>query len=113
MKAVRLLLVVLWALFGLTATAHAMPVSMDASPCGMPAAEMAVVDMPSTAPASKQAPHDDQGTMPCCSQPVIVAPAEIAVPVALRVEAVRLSPAPARVLTGLILPSEPRPPQTA
>ncbi len=107
MKMVRALLVLLWALFGLTATAHAQsPASGEAMPCHMAGGSMtSMPHMPKpTVPA-------DSGAMPCCSQPVIIAPEEVVVPVFVATTPLQLSPSPARPLTGLSVSFEPRPPK--
>ncbi len=108
MRAVRALLVVLWAIFGLTATVHAQnSASSDQMPCHMAGGSMtSMPHMP------KPAVPADTGAMPCCSQPVIVAPDAIVVPVSMTSAPLRLSPSPARPLTGLSVPFEPRPPKS-
>lgn len=103
MTAVRTLLACLWLLFGLTATAHAgmaMPVSDP--PCHDQSAD----HHPSPAPKSQSA------LMPCCSQPVAIAPVEVFVPSIAHVEYLRLTPAPTRKLSSLALAHEPPPPKS-
>ena len=102
MKAVRTLLACLWMLFGITATAHA--------GMAMPAAEP---------PCHEQADHHQtpepksQPTMmPCCSQPVVIAPAEVFVPSVARVEYLSLTPAPVLKLSSLPPVHEPPPPKS-
>lgn len=106
MKATRAILAFLWLLFGLTATAHAGNAPKAEPPC----------HVAQTAPSHSHlppAPRDDQTVMPCCNQPVLVAPAEIAVPQAAGLQLARLTPAIAPALTDHIPTFEPRPPKTA
>jgi hypothetical protein len=107
MKAVRAVLAFLWLLFGVTATAHAASPATAEQPCHT----MAVAGSHAHLPPS--APRDNQSFMPCCSQPVVIAPLEFTVPIAIRMQAVRLKPAPAVPLAGHVPAFEPRPPKTA
>lgn len=102
MKTVHALLACLWVLFGITATAHAgmaMPVSDP--PCHEQAGNH-------KAPAAKS----QQTLMPCCSQPVIIAPAGVLVPAVARVEYLNLMPAPVLKLSSLPPVHEPPPPKS-
>jgi len=101
-KTVHALLACLWMLFGVTATAHAgmaMPVSDP--PCHQQAGNH-----------KTPAPKSQQALMPCCSQPVVIAPAEVLVPSVARVEYLSLRPAPVQKLSSLPPVHEPPPPKS-
>jgi hypothetical protein len=99
MRLLRALLAVIWLLFGLSATAHALPEAQNVCHMGM---------------KTQHAPmRSDQGVMPCCSQPVVIAPEPAFVPQARKPVPIRLSPAPASIPAGLSVPAEPRPPRNA
>ena len=93
----RLLLAVIWLIFGVTATANATP-QPDCAMTGMKHHHSRPGD---AAPAA----------MPCCSQPALVASPATACPVERASTYVRLTPAPVPLLTGTILVLEPRPPK--
>ena len=111
MTALRTLVVLLWAIFGLTTTAYASTTMaapqttmnmMDGMPCHVTEGSM----------ASHQAPQDAPTAMPCCSQPVVVAPQPVTAPAVVRTVTARLSALPHLPLNGLSVASEPRPPKT-
>lgn len=100
MKALYALLAAIWLLFGVTATAHAMPQTKSA-PCH----EM-------TAHHGKKAPVSapDQGVMPCCSQPAALPAASVSLP-ALAVSPVRHEAPPPAAMADIVTQQDPRPPQ--
>lgn len=103
MKAIRALLACLWMLFGITAAAHAgMATPISDPPCH----DQAANHHQATAQKAQQA------LLPCCSQPVGIAPAEVFVPSAARVEYLRLTPAPVLKLSSLPSTHEPPPPKS-
>jgi hypothetical protein len=103
MKIVRALLACLWVLFGVTATAHAgMALPASDPPCHDQAADHHQTPEPRSKPT----------LMPCCSQPVVVAPADVFLPSIVRVEYVHLTPTPVRKLTGVTPAYEPPPPKS-
>jgi len=98
-KAVHAFLAAVWLLFGLTATAHAMP--QNHAPCH----EMAM-HHDKKAPA----PLPDIGMMPCCSQPAALPASDFTLP-ALTTTRLQHEAQPAAVLSGIVTPQDPRPPQ--
>ncbi|HVZ30054.1 MAG TPA: hypothetical protein VG839_06640 [Asticcacaulis sp.] len=106
MTAVRAILACLWLLFGLTATAHASAPAGANPPCHV----MQVAMSHSHTPPVRS--HDDQTVMPCCNQPVIVTPMDIALPQVARSRPIRLKPAPAVALVAYLPAFEPHPPKT-
>ncbi|WP_443750673.1 hypothetical protein [Asticcacaulis solisilvae] len=98
MKAISALLAVVWLLFGLTATAHAVPQ-------GEPSCHMAMHHNGKT-----PAPQPDASLMPCCSQPAALPALAFILP-ALSVSPLRHEPRAIATLTGIFTPQDPRPPQ--
>lgn len=104
MKLVRALLACLWMLFGLTATAHAG--SMAAPAADPPCHDQASDHHP------RQEPRAPQTLMPCCSQPIVVAAADVFIPSVARIEYLRLTPAAVLALSSLPPAYEPPPPKS-
>ncbi len=98
MKALHVLLAVIWLLFGLTATAHAMPQG-DAPACHQMHHNKAPAPLP------------DASLMPCCSQPAAL-PAQGFILRELIASPLRHEPQAIATLTGIVTPQDPRPPQT-
>jgi len=105
MTFLRAMLALLWVVFSLTSTAHAG--TMTASE---PACHMAATEMANMTKAGKTG-HAEEGAMSCCSQPVIIAPADTLLPVAAAATTACLSPSPALPLTGTLVPYDPHPPK--
>ncbi len=99
MKALHALLAVVWLLFGVTATAHAMP--RHEAPCH----EMAMHHDKKAPP-----PLPDASLMPCCSQPAALPASDIVLP-ARAISIQHHEPRPVAALASIILPQDPRPPQ--
>lgn len=107
MRLLRGLLAVIWVLFGLTATAHAMPHAMVQTKAATSHAMTMAMDT-----ASHHTSDSDQGIMPCCNQPVLIVPDAPFVPLVRKVAPLSLAPSPALPLIGLVPPAETRPPKT-
>lgn len=105
MTVLRAMLALLWVAFSLTATAHAGRMTASEPACHMATTEMANM------PKAPKPHHTEQNTMPCCSQPVIIAPAYTPLPIAAAAPTARLSPAPALPLAGTLVPYDPHPPK--
>lgn len=88
------MLLLVWLVFGLTATVHAAPA----------ACTMAGMKHESSAPVNATA-------MPCCGQPAVAATADPAVLTDRPLEPARLFPRPTTVLVGRPVAAEPRPPK--
>jgi hypothetical protein len=97
-KALHVLMAVIWLLFGLTATAHAMPQG-DAPACHQMHHK------------SAPAPLPDASLMPCCSQPAALPASGFVLP-DLTASPLRHEPRIMTALTGIVTPRDPRPPQT-
>ncbi len=95
MKAARCLLVLIWLVFAATATVHAAP-----------AADCPMAGMKHTLSVPM-----DQGAMPCCSQPAVIAAPQVMVLMVRTVEAVRLFPLPLAAPAGHRVAAEPHPPK--
>lgn len=96
MNALRILFASLWLLFGVSVTAHAMPVT-DA-PCHGDSQH-------------DKAPKPTKSAMACCGQP---APLELPAPVSLgqpAPQALHLEPARSALPAGIIPAADPRPPK--
>jgi hypothetical protein len=90
-------------LFGFTAAAHAGMVPPVTDP---PCHDQAADHHRTPAPTSQQA------LMPCCSQPVVIAPSEVFVPSVAHIEHLSLTPALVLKLSGLTPARDPPPPKS-
>ena len=100
MRYARLWLAALWLIFVAVAPLHV--AAMNLTTCD----HMAM----SHAPAHHAPTHDD-GAMPCCTVPAIIAPAGEAVWPARAIVCVKRPRLPVRQLTGVTPPADPRPPK--
>ncbi len=101
MKAFKVILTLIWLAFSLTATAHAAPTTPADPPC-----HMLSMKIPAHHPV-----HNSPSLMPCCSQPVLVAPVTSALLIMRNAEPLRLTPAAADPMIDLKTRLDPRPPK--